>query len=191
MLAVRKNQPKLLEMAVKAFTEPSEVPCFTTQGRGHGRQETRTYSIQPVPEAFRNGSVWPKLQSVVRVESICVTKDKTTTYTRYYITGPAQDQLSEISAKIRSHWSIESQLHWSLDVTFREDFQRTRRALSAENLVILRRMSISALNTIDRHLGIPSASFRALCNAKFRTRLILAFFRTLQTPIQNTPAQTP
>ena len=123
MLAVRKNQPKLLEMATKAFAEPSEMPCFTTQDRGHGRQKTRTYFIQPVPEAFQNGSVWQKLQSVVRVESICVTKDRTTTYVRHYVTGLAPDQLSGIRAKIRSHRSIESQLHWSLDVTFREDFQ--------------------------------------------------------------------
>lgn len=191
VIAVKKNQPKLLEMATEAFTRPSEVPCHTTQDKGHGRQETRTYSIRSVPEEFRNGTAWQKLQSVVRVESSCISKDRTTTYVRYYITDLSTDQLPEIHRKIRSHWSIENQLHWSLDVTFGEDKQRTRRGWSAENLVIIRRASISAINSVGRHLKVSNASFRALCNAEFRTRIILAFFRHHQTHSQDNPAQTP
>ncbi len=47
---------------------------------------------------------------------------------RYHISSldvPAE-RLLEV---VRTHWSIENQLHWSLDVTFGEDQCRIRKSL--------------------------------------------------------------
>jgi predicted transposase YbfD/YdcC len=47
--------------------------------------------------------------------------------------------------KRSAHWAIENNLHWSLDVTFREDFNRTRTAFAAENLALFRRLVLLLL----------------------------------------------
>ncbi|MGH8509941.1 MAG: ISAs1 family transposase, partial [Gammaproteobacteria bacterium] len=52
---------------------------------------------------------------------------------RYYITSLKYDA-RQLSNAIRGHWGIENTLHWTLDVTFREDECRIRRGEAAENL---------------------------------------------------------
>ncbi len=55
--------------------------------------------------------------------------------------GPAQ-RLLEVA---RAHWSIENSLHWSLDVTSREDQSRARKDHSPQNLATLRQISHNLL----------------------------------------------
>jgi len=43
----------------------------------------------------------------------------------------------------RSHWAIENQLHWMLDVNFAEDRNRSRKDNAPENLAILRRLALN------------------------------------------------
>ncbi len=65
---------------------------------------------------------------------------------RYYILSkyfPAK----ELLRIVRSHWSIENQLHWLLDVVFDEDGNRTRKDNAPENLAILRRLAINVLQS--------------------------------------------
>jgi predicted transposase YbfD/YdcC len=45
----------------------------------------------------------------------------------------------------RSHWTIENQLHWVLDVQFDEDGNRARKDNAPENLAILRRLALNIL----------------------------------------------
>ena len=45
----------------------------------------------------------------------------------------------------RSHWGIENQLHWQLDVTFREDECRIRKGHADANFSILRRTALALL----------------------------------------------
>jgi predicted transposase YbfD/YdcC len=47
----------------------------------------------------------------------------------------------------RSHWGIENQLHWVLDVHFAEDANRARCDHAPENLAILRRLALNILRT--------------------------------------------
>jgi predicted transposase YbfD/YdcC len=65
---------------------------------------------------------------------------------RYYLLS------KYISAKrllhiTRSHWGIENQLHWVLDVHFAEDANRSRCDNAPENLAILRRLALNILRT--------------------------------------------
>jgi len=43
----------------------------------------------------------------------------------------------------RSHWGIENQLHWTLDVHFAEDGNRARKDNAPENLAILRKLALN------------------------------------------------
>ncbi len=46
---------------------------------------------------------------------------------------------------VRGHWGIENKLHWSLDMTFREDTLRNRIGHSAENFSLIRRLALNLL----------------------------------------------
>lgn len=46
---------------------------------------------------------------------------------------------------IRSHWQIENNLHWVLDVVFREDESRIRNERAALNFAWVRKMAASLL----------------------------------------------
>ena len=46
---------------------------------------------------------------------------------------------------MRSHWGIENNLHWQLDVTFREDDLRVYQGHAPTNLSILMRTALSLL----------------------------------------------
>ena len=50
-----------------------------------------------------------------------------------------------LSAK-RSHWGIANQLHWVLDMAFREDESPVRMDHAAENLSVLPHMALHLLN---------------------------------------------
>jgi predicted transposase YbfD/YdcC len=52
------------------------------------------------------------------------------------------------SEAVRTHWSIENQLHWSLDVSFNEDQCRVRKNNAPENFSIIRHI---ALNIVSIH----------------------------------------
>ena len=63
---------------------------------------------------------------------------------RYHISSlvaPAEQLL----AASKSHWSIENSLHWTLDVTLREDQCRVRKDHGLQNLATLRQITHSLL----------------------------------------------
>jgi len=48
----------------------------------------------------------------------------------------------KLGQAIRLHWGIENGLHWTLDVTFKEDDCRVRTGHAPQNLAILRRIAL-------------------------------------------------
>ena len=103
----------------------------TTLNKDHGRIERRecwTISDPACLEYLSTGQDWPGLRSVVKVVGRRETLAGTTVQPRYYISSldaPAERLLKVV----RTHWSIENSLHWSLDVTFGEDHCRIRKSL--------------------------------------------------------------
>jgi predicted transposase YbfD/YdcC len=76
----------------------------------------------------------------------------------------------EFAAMIRGHWSIENQLHWSLDVLFREDASRVSKDRAPENLNILRKIALGRLRATDvpnRRLSTKRKIFKASGNPDF------------------------
>lgn len=81
----------------------------------------------------------------VRVQSHRKSWNEEIEEVRHYISS-LDNQAEQISGVIRSHWGIENSLHWTLDVTYREDGSRIRKGHGPENLALLRRMTVSLLN---------------------------------------------
>jgi len=70
--------------------------------------------------------------------------NKTTKAVHFYISS-LENNAEKIAKAIRSHWQIENNLHWILDVTFCEDNSRIRRNNSPENFSLLRRLAVNLL----------------------------------------------
>jgi predicted transposase YbfD/YdcC len=45
---------------------------------------------------------------------------------------------------VRSHWSIENNLHWILDVTFNGDQSRLRAGRGAKNVAVVRHFALNS-----------------------------------------------
>lgn len=113
----------------------------------HHRLEKRLVWAVPLSAmgSLYQSAQWARLQTVVMVSRVRHLWNKTTHEVMFYLTSLPCDAVV-IGRAIRTHWSIENQLHWVLDVTFREDASRIRAGHGAENFGLLRRLAISLLN---------------------------------------------
>jgi predicted transposase YbfD/YdcC len=76
-----------------------------------------------------------------------VLSDQTkSTETAYYIASDPTIQASRAGSLVRRHWSVENELHWILDMAFREDEERHCAGNTAANLTTLRHFSLACLN---------------------------------------------
>ena len=68
--------------------------------------------------------------------------------TSYYLSSlPAHTGADVLAHSIRAHWSVENQLHWSLDVAMREDAAQSYKDQGPHNQSLLRRMALQLLKS--------------------------------------------
>ena len=70
--------------------------------------------------------------------------------------------LETFADSVRKHWSIENQLHWCLDVVFREDASRARKDNSPLNLNVLRKTTLNLVSQAQyKRISKKRLMFRA------------------------------
>jgi len=154
VLSLKANHPTLYAQ-VQAWFEAAQATDFAgiefsydqRVESGHHRREHRQIWVVPataIPELYQP-TAWAGLQSLVMVIRVRHLWNKTTREVQFYLTSLSCNAL-KIAQAIRTHWGIENQLHWVLDVTFGEDASRIRTGHSPENFALMRRMAISLLN---------------------------------------------
>ncbi|MCQ3980331.1 MAG: ISAs1 family transposase [Anaerolineae bacterium] len=154
VLALKENQGHLYREVARLFkdalTEPRRgIPFETahTIEKGHGRIEKRQVWTISHPDYLKYldpTGRWTGLESVVRVDSQRQFNHHHSQESRYYISSLAGEP-TVLNTVVRTHWTIENQLHWVLDVAFREDDSRVRRGYAPENLAVLRHMALNLL----------------------------------------------
>lgn len=118
---------------------------YETLEKDHGRIETRRCWVTEEIGWLEQKGEWKNLKSIVLVEAEReVIGGKKTVERRYFISSLAANAEQSLRA-VRGHWAIENELHWCLDIGFREDQSRVREARSAENLATLRHIGINLL----------------------------------------------
>jgi predicted transposase YbfD/YdcC len=168
LLAVKDNQPTL-HAEIKSYfdTVPSnQVERSQVVEKGHGRLEIRTHTVshevdwmtpeRSYPGAFR----FPKLTTIAIVESRIERGDKIETERRSYISSRILAAEAFADA-VRSHWAIENNLHWTLDMTFNEDQSRLRVGHGAKNMAVVRHFALNLIRQANDKLSIKRRRKRA------------------------------
>lgn len=157
ILAVKQNQPDLLDDIKDSFKMLPPEEFTEHLDFGHGRIETRKCSVISDLSLIEKPTLWKSLGTIIRIESQRYIKATgiTQSETRYYISSLASGA-DHISKAIRSHWEVENMVHWSLDVSFREDASRKRAGNAAINFSIMSRLALNALRKDDTKASIRS-----------------------------------
>jgi predicted transposase YbfD/YdcC len=172
-LALKANQPTLLAQAealIKAV-QPKR-PAVRRPAKAHDRIEARTAIVAPA-----QGMDFPGLAAVA-----CVETRRTPAHganaagapaeppiVRYYLLSAilTAQQMIDIS---RTHWTIENQLHWVLDVAFLEDRARSRKDNAPQNLALLRKLALN----IARHHPAKGSMAKKLKRAGWDDTFLLS-----------------
>jgi predicted transposase YbfD/YdcC len=150
LIAVKDNQPSLHDNIIDKFNQEEinefssdSIDYFEDECKGHGRTEyRRCWTCNEIPACI--SKKWGSVNAIVMIKSQRTIGDRTSIEHRYYITSSNKNADSLLSAT-RKHWSIENKLHWSLDVSFREDESRVRCKYGAQNLSTLRHIALNLL----------------------------------------------
>jgi predicted transposase YbfD/YdcC len=167
VLALKGNQGALFD-DVKLYFEDqdllSKCAYHKTVEKARSATEKREYWQTDDIEWLAQRKDWAGLNSIAMTRNTVIKGDKTTIETRYFISSLAID-IVEIARSIRSHWMVES-YHWHLDVTFREDANRTLDKHIAYNLNIMRKLALNLLKLLDvgRKISIPKKRFMICCD---------------------------
>ena len=159
VLALKGNQEKLfrdVEFLLLSHMQDDFAGCpvsrYVEVEQGHGRLESRTYYQMTAPSYLHGRSEWKKLKTIGAAVRVYEENGVEKRDIRYYISSLRRNG-QQFARAVRNHWGIENSLHWSLDMTYREDESRVRNRTFADNLSWLRRLTLSL---IKQHPGKQS-----------------------------------
>ena len=165
VLALKANHADLLTNVRDSFAlADAATPATRTVEKGHGRIEVRT--CRTITDASTLGwldpdHAWANLRSIAEVVGERRIDGIVTTHSRYYLSSLPGDAAT-IGKAVRSHWGIENQVHWVLDVAFREDASRARIGHSATNLALIRKLVLNLLRADPtRKIGVKGSRLKA------------------------------
>jgi predicted transposase YbfD/YdcC len=151
VLALKGNHTKLFNDVRLLLSGPMQedfasrsVSRHVEVEQGHGRLESRTYYQIAAPDCLHGRSEWKGLKTIGAAVRVYEENGVEKSDVRYYISSLRRNG-KQFAHAVRSHWGIENSLHWSLDMTYREDESRVRNRTFAENLSWLRRMTLSLI----------------------------------------------
>jgi len=154
VLALKENQETLHNDIASIFKMGWEGPkkykkmlnrIKVEKTRSHGRIERRRYTLISARDNLSFSLRWPGLKGIGMIETTRTVNNEVEKSVRYFLTSLDYERIDDFMAAARQHWGIEINLHWSLDVSFREDDNRVRSGNAAENLAIVRRIALNLL----------------------------------------------
>jgi predicted transposase YbfD/YdcC len=194
LLAVKDNQATLYADIQQCFLQAFETDYAGLRyevleekpEQGHGRRETRVYTVIYNPPGLSTKQEWLDLQAIVMVyreRQVGTGKDDLdcSAEVSYYITSSDQPVV-ELAGGIRSHWGIENKVHWVLDVVFREDDSRVRAGHATENLGWLRRVALALLKQDDSKGSINGKRLKAGWDNGFLEKVLGLLDENLTSP---------
>lgn len=188
MLALKDNQPHLFEDVQSLFTWAANIDFAEleydyahTVNKGHGRIEVRECWIITDPTCLAmlaDLAAWVDLHMVIRIRAQRHIAGHRSQEDRYYISSCSYHgagTAAQALHAVRSHWGIENQVHWVLDMAFREDECRVRKGHGDENFAVLRHIALNILRRDSAtSVGIRGKRLKAGWNNRHLEKLLLS-----------------
>jgi predicted transposase YbfD/YdcC len=178
VLALKGNQPTLEQAVERFFVTGPEAEARRLRSdhheqieQGHGRVATRSYWLSDELDAELRAA-WPGLRSIGMVEATRTLGGETSVEQRFYLSS-LPPQAPQFARAVRKHWGSENQLHWTLDVTFREDQSRLRTGHGAENFAVLRHIALNLLRQEPSAKSLPRKRLACALNPGYLLRVLL------------------
>lgn len=179
VLALKGNQGTLADEVEEAFINADAKDYagvtsdfFETLAHDHGRIETRRYWTLGDLEGISRSALWKALDMIGMVYAEREIDGKVSSEYRFDI-GSIGNDAKRFAGAVRDHWGVENSLHWSLDVSFREDESRIRDRSAAENFAVLRHIALCRLKhekTVK--LGIQTKRLKAGWDESYLEKLL-------------------
>jgi predicted transposase YbfD/YdcC len=151
VLIVKANQERLLQDIQKTLNRAFEgelpkgaLATFTSEEQGHGRKEVRSCVVVDRVADIQERKLWKGLTTVGMCRRERTVDGKTSTEVWYFI-GSRRMGARRYAQALRGHWGIENNLHWQLDVSFREDASRIENRHGAANFALFRKLALCLL----------------------------------------------
>ncbi len=182
VLSLKGNQGNLHEDVEQLFdwaceTEFRNIPheFHRTIDAGHGRIEIRRYWLLDSVEHLIDAHRWSGLKRVGMVESERRVPGKTPTIERRYYLVSLDGGVERFAQSVRSHWGIENQLHWILDVAFNEDASRIRKDHAPANFALIRHIAVNLLRQdTSVKVGLKAKRLKAGWDNDYLSRILAA-----------------
>jgi predicted transposase YbfD/YdcC len=165
-LGLKANHGPLFAAAEAGFAAANDLAFFETKERAHGRSEWRRASVLPVSRLPKPPS-FPGLKAIGRIEAERLGSDGKPAQAVRYVALSRVLTPKKLAEVVRAHWSIENQLHWTLDVVFSEDDARTRKDNGPQNLAVIRRLAQNILRAHPLDKPLASKMRRANWSKEF------------------------
>ena len=143
---IHQDVKQLFDWGLKTNFENIPHETYSTINKGHGRIEIRRYWLLSEVENLMDGRLWSGLKRVGLVESERRIKGQLPRIEKRYYLLSLDGGVERFAQAVRSHWSIENQLHWCLDVAFDEDNSRIRSGYAPENMSLIRHIALNLLS---------------------------------------------
>lgn len=179
VLALKGNQSSLHEDVKLFFDDPVLAGnCATQAGQteaGHGRVEERQCRVADAGWLAERHREWKGLRSLAAITEKRIDKKsgKESRETRFFIASLDPDPKA-IRDAVRSHWGVENNLHWTLDVIFDEDRCKTRKDNAPLGLAIIRHTALNILKADNAKGSLRRKRIRACIDPAFRSKLFAA-----------------
>lgn len=154
ILSVKKNTLEVYEQ-LEDWLKRTNVASFEhtkTVDYNGGRIEQRTCTVTHKLELLDSTHAYANCQSVFKIDAVREynkgTEIRREEDTRYYISDLNTDS-QHFNDYVRGHWGIENNLHWALDVVFKEDNCRVKSKNAPQNLNTLRKIALQILRGAD------------------------------------------
>ncbi len=175
VIQLKGNQPNLSEYVQDCFArqyDNPELATFEQVNSGHGRQERRTVMQLDANLPKELKQKWPHIRSIIEVASERTVKKVNACSSRWYVSSlPINaEQAANI---VRDHWAVENQLHWVLDVVFREDELKIIDPTGAAHIALFNRACLGVIKQHEGKKDSMAAKRRAAAwSSDFRTELL-------------------
>lgn len=160
-LNVKTNQ-KILYTEIKEYfdfalnnkEELKDIYQYSETNKDHGRIERREHFITYNVDFVYGKDEWKNLSLIGMTRNYREINGNVSIQEKYYISD-LRLSAENFANYTRGHWSIENNLHWILDVHFREDWNLCKEENALKNLAVIRKIcyNLTKLDPINTNLS--------------------------------------